>query len=371
MKNVRIILYAVIISFTIFSCGTETQKQDEVLDFIEISNQQFIENEMQLGKIETRVFENIVKSTGVVTPVALGNAKISAPLKGLITNIFFENGQFVKKNQILFEIGGNEIIDLQKEYAVVSANLKRLKADYNRIKILHNENAVAEKDFIQTEAEYKAKLSEYNGLKLKIQIIGLSPDRIEEGIFQTSYVLKSPIDGYVYNLKSTIGTDVGVENELLEILNPELLQIQLSVFPNDISKISIGQSVRIKMGGSPDIIDAKITAVGVSIDNVSKSIPCFAAVSEIKTAHLISNMYVEADIITHKDTIHTLQKSAVINAENKYYILVLTKTNNDKYIFEKQEVIIGIEQNNFVEILENITTNQILIQGGYYLNLNE
>ncbi len=371
MTNIRIIVYAAIFSFITFSCGTEIEKQDEISDLIEISQQQFDENAMQLGKIERQVFESIVKSTGTITTTPLGNAKINAPLNGLIKNIFFENGQFIKKNQVLLEIAGNEIIDLQKEFAVVSANLKRLKADYERIKLLYNEKAVAEKDFLLTEAEYKANLANYNGLKLKIQTIGLSPDKIEDGNFQTSYLLKSPIEGFVFNQKTSIGADVGVQSELLEIINPDLLQIKLAIFSDDISKIKTGQSVRIARRSSKDSIYAEISAVGISIDDVSKSIPCYASVFDKKNTLLIANMYVEADVITQKDTVNSLPKSAVIKTENKYYILVLSKQENDKYVFEKQEVRIGREQNDFIEILDTNIEEQILIKGGYYLNLNE
>jgi hypothetical protein len=61
----------------------------------------------------------------------------------------------------------------------------------------------------------------------------------------------------------------------------------------------------------------------------------------------------------------------LIKNENKYYILVLSKYVNDKYEFTKQEVSFEREQNNFVEILNNNTKEQVLIKGLYYLNINE
>jgi hypothetical protein len=64
-------------------------------------------------------------------------------------------------------------------------------------------------------------------------------------------------------------------------------------------------------------------------------------------------------------------ESALIKNENKYYILVLSKYVNDKYEFTKQEVSFEREQNNFVEILNNNTKEQVLIKGLYYLNINE
>gem|GEM_PF-7044636 len=55
-------------------------------------------------------------------------------------------------------------------------------------------------------------------------------------------------------------------------------------------------------------------------------------------------------------------ESALIKNENKYCILVLSKYVNDKYEFTKQEVSFEREQNNFVEILNNNTKEQVLIK---------
>ncbi len=371
MKTLKHFLYLSITTFMLFACGNNLENPDKKTDFIEISNQQFTSNDMQLGKADKRVFENIVKSNGMIITLPGGNAKVNAPINGLISNIYINNGQFVQKNQVLLEIGGIEIIDLQKEFAIASANLKRLKTDYERIKLLFDEKATSEKEFILAEAEYKATLANYNGLKLKIESVGLSSSKIENGDFYTSYLLKSPINGYIFNLKAFIGSNVGVQNELLEIVNTDLLQVKLSVFSDDISKIKAGQEVRVKISGSNNSFYGKINAVGVAFDDDTKSIPCFASVSDKKLVNPIANMYVEADIITGSDTVNALPKSALIKSENSYYILLLNKQDSNKYSFTKQAVSIGREYKDFCEILENISDGLILTKGGYYIAIDQ
>ncbi len=371
MKTIKHIQYLVVTTFIVYACGNQQQVAEQKTELIEITTQQFETGSMKLGEMETRLFENVVKCNGTIVPLPNALAKVNAPINGWIKEIYFNSSQLVQKNQILMEIESNELIDLQKEFAIVSANLKRLKIDYERIRLLFNEKATSEKDFILVEAEYKATVANFNGLKLKIESVGLSAENIENGHFYSSYFIKSPIDGSIFNIKANIGSNVGHQSELIEIVNPDFLQIKLSVFSIDISKIKMGQAVRFKSSGSDDYFSGSIDAIGVAMDDDIKSISCFASIPDKRQSKLIANMYVDAEIITQKDTVKALPKSAIIKAENKYYILVFRKKGTDKYIFAKQEVHIGREQYDYIEIVENVKEEQILVYGGYYINLNE
>lgn len=364
----KIILSAVL--FLSLSCSTLTEKPEAVSETIEISKDQFEANSMLLGKIEDRIFENTVKVNGLVTSPPTEIAKVSATLGGYIKNIFFENGQFVKKNQLLLEIGGSEIVDLQKNFAVSSANFKKIESDFNRSKILFESKAISEKEFLIIEADYKSYLADYKGLMMKVQNLGLTAAKIEDGDFQSSYFLKSPIDGFIYNPNTSMGANVDIQFELLEIVNSDKLQIKLFVFPNDLFQIKSGQTVRILAENSLDSIYTKINTVGVIIEDDSKSIPCFTSVSDNIGGSLIANMYVKADIIISKNRIQTLPQSAIIKSDNKNYILILKKQEKNTFVFVKREVQIGREQNDFVEIVDQNIVEDVLIKGGYYLSLN-
>lgn len=370
MRTLKPILYTVIASFLLFACENSMDNEEKKTEYIEISKQQFTMNNMRLGTIENQSFENIIKANGEVISMPNGTAKINAPINGIIKNVFCTNGQFVNKNQVLLEIEGVEILDLQKEFAIVSANLKRLKMDYNRVKLLFDNKALSEKEFIAVEAEYKAILANYNGLKLKLESVGISSEKIENGDFQTSYFLQSPIEGYISNLNVFIGTQIGLQNNLLEIVNPDLFQIKLSVFSDDIAKIKIGQQVRINQGDS-NFYYGKIESIGVSFDENTKSIPCFVSLSDKNNFKLIENMFIESDIISRADTVNVLPKSALIKTETENYILVLSKQDENTYYFTKQTIRIGRENNDFYEILDKKMDSLILTNGGYYLNLNE
>lgn len=370
MPSIRKIFFVTAALSILFACGNKEENAEKEPGLITISNQQFAFNDMQLGKVEKRVFENVVQSTGVIIPLPDGSAKVTAPIHGLITKVHCNYGQFVKKNQVLAEIGGVDILDLQKDFATVSSNFTRIKSEYDRITLLYGEKVSSEKEFILAKAGYKASLAEYNGLKLKIESVGLSPESVENGEFYTSYYVKAPIDGYISYLNAAIGSSVGAQNEIVEIVNPDLLQIKLSVFPKDIHLVRKGQGVRIKTTSSNKDVLGEIYAVGISIDPESKSIYCFANITDRKFSNRIANMYFESEIVTHLDTVYAIPQGSLIKKENEYYVLAFHNRDKDNYFFTKQKVDLGRESHGFFEVIDNKIDGMILTKGVYGLNID-
>lgn len=336
---------------------------------VEITNQQYISDSMQMGKMEKRVFENTVKCNGNLIPFPEGIAKISAPFGGIVKKIYCRNGQFIEKNQTLLELTGNEIIDIQNDFAEASANYKRLKSEYERIKSLYNEKVASEKDFIYAETEYRVAMAKYNGLKLKIELIGFSAAKIENGELYAFYSIKSPISGYVSKLKTVIGSYVDSQTNLLEIINPEMFQIKLSVFTKDMMGLKKGQSVRFKSAKTREIHLAILTSVGVVIDDETKSIECYASVKDKGQINPVSNEFIEAEIITRTDTVNALPSEAILKSENDFFVLVLNKKEDSKYYFDKIQVKTGRQFEGFTEIIEPEIKGEILTRGVYNISL--
>lgn len=369
MNTLKQYIYCAAATLLMFACSSKPEPAEQESNLIEITNQQFATDAMQLGKIEDKTFENIVECNGTIVSQPNGKAKVNAPINGIVKSISCLNGQSVDKNQLLIEITGNEIIDIQKEFAEVSANHKRIKSEFERIKSLYNEKVTSEKEFILAETEFKISMAKYNGLRLKIEAIGLSLSKIENGDFYSSYSIKSPISGFTSNLNANIGSYVDSQTELLEIINPAMFQVKLSVFATDIRNLRKGQTVRFKSTNSNDIHLAAISTVGVAVDSETKSIECYASITEKRQTNLIVNEYVKSEIITSIDKIKAIPTEALIKTESGYVLLVLSKQEKEKYLFSKTEVKVGRQANGYSEILDSQIDGQIITKGAYNITL--
>ncbi len=364
MKTIKSILYLTIVASALLGCGAEQEEIQQETGFIEITKRQFETDSMQLGKAEKRLFENIVTCSGTIVPQPKGIAKVNAPLSGIVKGISRYNGNLVDQNEQLLEVGGNEIIDIQNEFAEASASYRRLKSDYERVTSLYNEKVTAEKEYILAETEYKASMAKYSALKLKVEAIGLSPSKIENGEFYPSYHIKSPIKGYISSLKTSIGSYISPQDELLEIINPELLQVKLLVFASDVELLRKGQTVRLKLDSSTSIQLATIISIGVAVDMETKTVESYAKIDNLRTAPLLANEYVNCEVVTSADSVSAAPSDAIIKTEDGAYVLMLSKQDDEKLYFTKQSVAVGREQNGYAEIKSPI--NGTMLTRGVY-----
>ncbi len=365
MNTLKISLIAATALLCLVSCARKQEPAESVTDLIEITAQQFITDSMQLGSIESKVFESTVECMGVVVPLADGKARVNAPVSGVVRSIYAQNGQQVQAKQILMEISGADIIDVQKDYAEASAHYKRLKSEFERTKTLFAEKVSSEKDFITAETDFKIALARYQGLKMKIEAMGFVPAKIENGEFYSGYQIRSPIAGYISQINVFAGTYINPSTELLEIINPSRSQIRLSVFASDIQKVRMGQPVRFKQADGSAIASATISAVGVAMDEDNKIIECYASHNYKSAGHLITHQIVESEIIIRTDTVMALPSDAIIKTESGSFILVLQKHEKDRYLFNKVAVEIGRQYNGYTEVLNDVSRSQIITRGVY------
>jgi cobalt-zinc-cadmium efflux system membrane fusion protein len=353
----------------LFSCKN---KQAETIEpepgLIEITKAQFQSENMEFGKPAFAVFSDVVHITGNIIPSVQGQAQISLPVQGLITRIHCKPGEMINKGGLMFDVSGNEFVDMQKDFAESAALLKRLKADYDRVKELSNENIGTKKDFVVAESAYNAESAKLKALVIKLENIGLDVSKIEGGTFYASYTLKAPIKGYVNQVNATIGQHVQSEQTIAEIIDTESFQLRLSIFEKDIYKIETGQKVEFYSSGNKTVkYAAKLSSVGKTINENTMSIDCLAEIENLKNARLVGNQFVEGEIIVTSDSLLSLPQSAIIASENENFVLVLENETDELYKLRKAKVSTGRIINGFVEIAEMPESKKILIKGVYNL----
>lgn len=367
----NIILTTVLFSLMLFSCKNKTAEVTEPESgLIEITKAQFESENMKIGEPGLSEFTDLVHFTGIVVPSVGGRAQISLPAQGLIKKIHCAPGQSVAKGTVLFEVSGNEFIDMQKDLAESAALLNRLKTEYDRQKELIAENVGAKKDLISAESAFNVEKAKHNALKIKIEILGLEPSKIEQGDFYTSYTIKAPISGFVNNISTNIGQYVEPQQTIAEIIDTRTFQLKLSVFGTDIGKLKEGQEVYFNQAGNKtEKYLATVKMVGKLVNSETKSIECLAEIKNTENISLIGNKFVEGDIIVASDSVLSLPESAILKSESESYVLVFEKESDGLFYFSRLKVKTGRTNNGFVEIVGMPESKKILVEGVYNINL--
>lgn len=365
----KLLLFPLIAAWFVSSCTGTQESPETASDLIEITGKQFATDCMTLGEVENRAFEKVVRATGTMVLFPDGLAYATAPIPGLVRSVLCRSGQYVEKGQDLVTIAGTEVIDLQKEYAEAAALFNRLKNDYERAKALYEETVTSEKDYVLTESSYKSAMAAYTAARLKVEAIGFKAELIENGRFYDCYTLKAPISGHLSKLSVTVGRYIDPQAILAEITNTKRVQLKLSVFSGDVQDLKTGQLVRFTTLNTISSGTARISAVGVSVDEESKTINCFADIDPSSGADLIAGEYVEAVIVTASELCQALPAEAILKTETGFAILVLSKQENGHYFFKKTGLLTGRQDGGYTEIPGERITGKILTSGVYNVAL--
>ncbi|MFO7864577.1 MAG: efflux RND transporter periplasmic adaptor subunit [Salinivirgaceae bacterium] len=364
--NVKI-LTIFILSTILISCENETEPiADNDSGLIEISQAQFESEKMTIGKPTLQPFSNTVDFTGIIIPSVNGQAQVSLPLPGIIDNIRCKPAQMVRRGEVLFNVSGHWFIDLQKDYSQSSAIVSKLKSDYQRAKELYDENIGTQKDFTAAQSNYFAENAKYKALKTKLTGMGLDVSTIEKGEFYSSFPIKSPINGYVSSITASVGQYVEPQQTIATLIDNNSFQLRLSIFERDIHKIQIGQAVAFYLNGNTaQNYRAQINAIGKTIMPDTKSIECYAAIDSPKNISLVSNQFVEGQVITTLDSVFAVPEAAILESENEQYVLLFEKEHEGTRYFKKEKVHIGRKTNNYVELTKQLPAKRLLTNGTY------
>ncbi|MCF6171130.1 MAG: efflux RND transporter periplasmic adaptor subunit [Bacteroidales bacterium] len=365
----------IVIIIVATGCGqAESTGQEEVLSsdgLIQLTRKQFETDGMRTGEPVMANFGGKVKCYGYITTPPNGMAQISARISGLVDAVYCLPGDYVKKGKVLCMLSTNELIVLQQDFAVTSAKLASLKAGYERVRALYDEKIGSEKEYIATESEYKAMQAKYQALKLRLQMLNLEPSKIEAGELYPRFPVIAPISGYITSLNIVLGQFVEQQTVLMDIVDVKQLQLQLSVFENDLDKLKTGQRIRFTSLGKPGTTHfAVLSSIGKSVGTASKTIPCIARIDMEEGAHHINNSYVEATIILSNREAKSLPDEAIVKSGDEYFVFVVEKSDGQSYFLRKVKVNIGSKSDGFTEIVGATAKLSDVVIGGVY-NLQE
>ena len=376
MKYLHIIIFALLIT----ACGKEKNNvlevtpTEEVHEDITVTQAQFKSENMAFGSIEEFDFNEGIKVNGMIDVPPQNKSSISTFIGGYVTKTPLLIGSEVKKGQLLVTLENPEYVEIQQNYLEVAEQLNYLKSEFNRQKTLFDEQITSEKNYLKAESTYKSNLAHYNGLRKKLQMMHISPQRVEQGTISSSINLYAPIDGFVTKVNVSNGTYVSPSDVILEIVDTHHVHLELSVFEKDIMAIKKGQKIRFQIPEASDkTFNADVHLVGTTIDGESRRVQVHGHIDNDED-HFIVGMFVDAEIITDSTKRVGLPKEAIISLEEANYVLVLKTKKNNEFHLEKVKVTIGKATEDVVEILnsEGLKNKQILVKGiGMLLNESE
>lgn len=258
---------------------------------------------------------------------------LSPKSAGTVASIAIKPHQRVKKGQLLLSLKGGgqkgSVEIAQKSLALLSKELER------------NQDLFKTKDITKTELE-----------KSEREVLAARQRLLEQERELENIEIRAPFDGVVGVPKVVLGESVDASKHVISIMEGDF-SVFINVPSAKLAEIKEGQPIRVKT------LQSTIAAVERSIDPVTRV--GFAKASFKKCDFCIVGDSVFAHITVHeKNDALVIPKKAIYYQNAKPHVVVAVK-NGDALKSHIQEIVVGEEQEDRVEVISGLKQNDLLV----------
>ena len=214
-----------------------------------------------------RAADAVVVATGYLG--SQRQARIGARAAGRINVVMFEEGDVVKKDQLLAELDHK---DLDASLAAASASVARskaalaeqsvmidqAKAAWTRAQRLRETGSLSESQFDQARFAYQSALARLQSMKADIDLAVAQRNQSEQ--LRENMFIRAPFDGTVISKDAEVGESImpggmgggSGRGSVATIADLDNLEIECDVQEDFISRVSVAQEAEIAVDAVPD-----------------------------------------------------------------------------------------------------------------------
>ena len=330
-------------------------------------------------KAVKRTIIEVVNASGKVYPEV--EVKVSPDISGEITELTVQEGDTVKKGQLLARIYA-DIYSIQRDQAsfgvdqskaqvanskagldALQAQLDQAQKNYDMQKKLFDDKVISKSEFNVAEANFKTAKANYNagvqnikGVSASVQSAEASLNRANKDLGKTTII--APMDGVVslLNVKKgerVAGNSFNVGTEILRIANMDKIEVRVDVGENDIPKVKLGDSALVTIDAYSDRKFKGLVTQIASSNNGASSQSALAATTNDVTQYKV---YVRLLPESYKDLLgkgifpFRPGMSATADIQTKTQINVLSVPINAVTTRDKNDIVVNKDDKEATDI---------------------
>ena len=321
------------------------------IDFLQKDLNTIISALNRLDSSKKRVFVTVipVKTSKIKNKISLQsiiktnqNIVLQPEFTGPISNIKVVEGQSVNKGDVLMIVddgGLEQSVEFQKE------QLKLSKTIFERQSRLWADKIGSEIEYLEAKTAFKTQKSRYSQLNEQLQ----------------KSVITAPFDGEIDDIFIELGELITPgQSPLLRLISTSEMYLEAEVPEKYLKSVSVGTPVEIEIPVLNKKINTKVSFIGKHINTVNRT---FRVVVKIKkTDSLSPNLISTLHIFDYINNNALIIPTNIIseNSDGSEYVYSVNNNNTAQKIFIKT----GNEENGYVEVIEGLKENDIIINEG-------
>ncbi len=279
--------------------------------------------------------------TGTAPIEAFAEADVIAKVAGEVRSIEVEEGDEVKKGELLARLDGDR---LRLELNESRARLDKLKRDYERNVNLRDKGLISEGDFERIKFEMQALQASYNLASLELDYTQI----------------RAPIDGVVSARYIKLGNTLSVNDPVFRVTGYDPLVTYLHVPEREFDNIAPAQPVVIDIDSLPGTpIRAGVTRVGPTVDPVTGTFKVTIEISD-DTRRIKPGMFARISIVYDRHTdVLQVPRSAIVDDLGTASVFVV-----EDGAAVARTVVTGYSNRGMVEIASGIGEDEHVVVVG-------
>ena len=212
-------------------------------------------------RAEERLFAPIIEAVGQLEFDQNKLARLSARGEAIVLEVKVDVGDEVRRGQTLVVLASGAVGGSQSRLAAAEARAAAARPALAREESLQGAGISSRRDVEQARAELAAAEAERDTARAELRAAGAG-DEAGGG----RYALVAPFDGTVVARAAMVGRSASAETALIEVADVRLLWALLDVPEERAGAVRAGQKVTVRVDGSGEVREARVTRVAASVD---------------------------------------------------------------------------------------------------------
>ncbi|MBI1359405.1 MAG: efflux RND transporter periplasmic adaptor subunit [Alphaproteobacteria bacterium] len=291
---------------------------------------------------ELREFSSQVEALGTLAPRE--QVVLSVNAADRVTSVNFEDGQRVKKGQVLLTIKSDEE---QAQLEQAKATAADALETYNRNLRLSANQAISQADLDKSRAATDSAAANVRSLQARL----------------SDHILLAPFDGVLGFRKVSLGAYVSLGQPVATLVDDSEMRLEFGVPSIYLSRIAPGVKIEARTADVPDrIFHGTLTSIDNAIDPVTRAVKVRATLPN-KDGVLKSGMFMTVDLMPQPHQGLAIPEISIVAEGSDNFVYVVDETRQPA-VAVKTAVTVGIREKGTLEITDGLHPGDLVVTDG-------
>ncbi len=294
-------------------------------------------------EVDKEPFQHKIQVQGEVA--SRKNIDMSAETMGRVTQITVEAGDMVKRGQTLIRLDASTQRNTLKE---LQTSLELATNIFQKQKRLWEQEIGTEVQYLEAKNRKEALEGQIETVKSQLEMA----------------TIRAPFNGRVNNVNVRVGEYAQPGVPILSLVSNEEMYLRADVSEDYINAFETGDPVEVYLPSINEKFISKVSAVSYVINPANRTFQLDVKLTDYRD-QVKPNQFARMDLVDYEKEEAIVINSAIIQQDNMGDFVFVVDTKEGSKVARKVQVKRGKTYNGRTEILEGLSTDDVIISEGY------